>query len=166
MKTTKLIAVLAFALAASAASATDSYLYWLVDNANYNGNAINFSYATISADNGQNYLSLYSPGVASSETAYLASNGANSSAGAPAGVYAGFDGSVSSFLVELWSDSDVRVGWQSYGSGALADYIFNGTTGGSSTTPFAVSSVVPEPTSGVMMLLGIAALALKRRKLA
>ena len=164
MKMSKLITVLAFALAASAASATDSYLYWLIDGANYNGSAINFSYVTISADDGENYLSLYSPGTATSETSYLLSNGANSSYGAPAGIYAGFDGSVSSFLVELWSDSDVRVGWQSYGSGALADYIFNSTTGGTSTTPFAVSSVVPEPTSGLMMLLGIAALALKRRK--
>ena len=164
MKTIKLIAVLALTFAASAASAADSYLYWMVEDATYGGSDVDFEYATISVDGGSSYLSLYSPGASSSETQYLLSNGGNASYGAPSGVYAGFTGEVSSFLVELWNDSDARVGWASYNYNSLAEYIYKTTSGGVATTPFGVTDVVPEPTSGLLSLFGLAALALRRRR--
>ena len=164
MKTNKLIAVLAIALVATIARAADSYLYWMVEGATYNTDAVNFSYATVSTDGGSSYLSLYSPGASSSETTYLLSDGSNASYGAPAGVYAGFDGEVGSFLVELWNESDERVGYQDYSYSALASYIYNGTTGGSAVAPFGVTSVVPEPTSGLLTLFGLAGLALRRKR--
>ena len=165
MKKTKLIASLAIVLAASVASAADSYLYWMVNNANYNNSVVNFDYATISTDGGSSYLSLYSSGASGSVTQYLWSDGYNSSYGAPSsGIYAGFSGTPTSFLVELWNASDTRVGWQSYSYSELAQHLYNSTTGGGLTTPFGVSQVVPEPTSGLLMLIGMAGLALKRKR--
>jgi hypothetical protein len=92
------------------------------------------------------------------------SDGGNSSYGAPAGVYAGFNGEVGSFLVELWNESDERVGYSDCSYADLANYIYNSTTGGGSTSPMVVSQVVPEPTSGLLTLLGLAGLALRRKR--
>lgn len=174
MKTIKLIAVLAIALAASAASAAvDSYLYWMVDSANYGGSAVAFDYATISVDGGSTYLNLYGAGATTSDltefasAGYLTSTPATSTYGAPTqGLFAGFDSSsgVKTFLVELWLDTQAqRVGWQSYSYDYLASFISGDTKGGSST-PFGVTDVVPEPTSGLLSLFGLAALALRRRR--
>ena len=167
MKTIKIFAVLAIALAATAARAVDSYLYWMVQDARTADNtAINFAYATVSVDGGANYLSLYGSTATADPSPYLVSDGNNSSYGAPAGVYAGFNSTddVTSFLVELWNSTDTRVGYQNYAYAELKDWIFNTSTGGSATTPYAVSQVVPEPTSGLLMLFGLAGLALRRKR--
>jgi len=174
MKTIKLIAVLAIALAASAASAAvDSYLYWMVDGANYGGSDVAFDYATISVDGGATYLNLYGADATTSDltefasAGYLTSTPATSTYGAPTqGLFAGFDSSagVNTFLIELWLDSQTeRVAWQTYSYEYLASFISGDTKGGSSA-PFGVTDVVPEPTSGLLSLFGLAALALRRRR--
>ena len=153
-----LAAAAVFALG-SVVAAEDSYLYWMVSNAHYYeepGYSIQFDYATISIDDGTTYLS---PAVASDGTR-LSSDG---------GVYSGlFDSvNVKSFLVELWDNSkDDRVGWMRYSASSLKDYFYQNAGAHGEGSPFVVSQVVPEPTSGLLMLLGMAGLALRRRKMA
>ncbi|MBQ8125978.1 MAG: PEP-CTERM sorting domain-containing protein [Kiritimatiellae bacterium] len=160
MKTLKFIVAAAAAIMlGSAMAAEDSYLYWMVSNAHYYeepGYSIQFDYATISVDDGTTYLS---PAVASDETR-LSSDG---------GVYSGlFDSvNVKSFLVELWDNStDDRVGWMRYSASSLKDHFYQNAGAHGEGSPFMVSQVVPEPTSGVLLLLGMGGLALRRRKMA
>lgn len=162
--TTKILTSLAIALVASASFATvDSYLYWMVDKAKFGDTPAYFDYATVSIDGGETYLNLYD-GAESLDSGKAGSveDGVYWSTDA---YYAGYDSSdtFSTFLVELWvngqSDS---VGWQSYSAAGLGKYIAGGMNQVGS--PLVVSQVVPEPTSGLLSLFGLAALALRRRR--
>lgn len=164
MKTVKIFAALAIALAATAARAEDSYLYWMVQNANYNNSAIDFAYATIKAEDGGSYLNLYEPGGATSDINALASTGDGMSSSTDGGAFAKFDyNSATTFLVELWNSDNTVVGWQSYSYDAWKNYVYT-STGAGSASPLTVSEVVPEPTSGLLMLFGLAGLALRRKR--
>ena len=164
----KMITVLAAAFLINNAFAADSYLYWLVDQARYGSTPVEFNYATIKAVDSENstLLNLYSGGSDLGSTELEAAGGYSSSSyGAPStGVYAGFSGTPLSFLVELWADADSAnpVGSQSYSYAMVSDYISGSMTGNGS--PLRVTEVVPEPTSGLMVLLGMAMLALRRRR--
>ncbi len=158
MNALKYIAVAVAVLAlGSAVADDDNYIYWMVENAHYYeepGYGIEFAYATISVDNGATYLS---PAAAADETGFSTDGG----------VYSGtFDSAnAKTFLVELWAaGTDERVGWMRYSASALSDYFYQnaGSHGGGS--PFVVSAVVPEPTSGLLSLFGLAALALRRKR--
>ena len=159
MKTLKFILAAAAAIMlGSAMAAEDSYLYWMVSDAHYYeapGDPISFNYATISVDDGATYLS---PAQSADSTGYSTSGG----------VYSGvFDSdSVKSFLVELWDDNNDRVGWMRYSASSLKDYFYQNAGAHGEGSPFMVSQVVPEPTSGVLLLLGMGGLALRRRKMA
>ena len=161
---TKFISVLAVVLAANASfAAVDSYLYWMVDGAVYNSSPVAFNYATVSTDGGASYLNLYDGTENLGPYA-----GATTSPGTSTGAYyAGYDSSASftTFLIELWTgstDSGTRVGYQEYSLAAIGDYIARGMNKVGS--PLTVTNVIPEPTSGLLMLFGIAALSLRRRK--
>ena len=90
----------------------------------------------------------------------------NSSTGSAgyAGSFATSD--VSNFLVELWNADGSRAGWQSYSASSVANSIWQGSNPTSQTgaTALVVSAVVPEPTSGMLLMLGGALLALRRRR--
>lgn len=171
MNTKKLLALIAVGFAFTAAhAAVDSYLYWMVDNATQNGTPVNFDYARVTANG--SYLNIYnvdtglsydSPYAASD--LYAGGSVGNSTYGAPSmGVYSGFDSSVgyNTFLIELLSGEAV-VGSMSYSLASLTDYIYNSTTGGGGVNALVVSAI-PEPTSGLLSLFGLAALALRRRR--
>ena len=167
-KFTSIIFFVAAALFAGTAIAEDSYLYFMVSDAQFgNGEKANFDYATLSVDNGESYLSLYNTSGSALGTK-VASDGANSTAMANLGFgyYAGFSGdaSISTFLVELWSfeNDGTLVAYQTFEGASISEYIYGGTSGGGSS-PLVVSSVVPEPTSVILLLLGVAALSLKRK---
>jgi len=168
MKTVKIFSVLAIALAATAARAEDSYLYWMVSGANYNNSAIDFAYATIKAEGSDSYLNLYAPGATDSSISALAStaypNGmsASTDGGAFAQITA-YNDSATTFLVELWNADNTVVGWQSYSYDAWKNFVYT-STGAGSASPLTVSAVVPEPTSGLLMLFGLAGLALRRKR--
>jgi len=169
MKNLKIaLASLAALCAASAYAAADSYIYWMVDDAKYSYNpseSVSFKYATISVDGGETYLSLYDTAGNVTGKGLLANQ--DGSPGTSTGsAYAGLfdDTSAVSFLVELWMDSSTKVGWQTYSMDMVAGSIFKGTEGGGGS-PLRVTSVVPEPTSGLLLLLGVAGLALKRKSL-
>lgn len=158
MNALKYIAVAAtvFALG-SAVADEDNYIYWMVENAHYYddpGYSIAFDYATISVDGGATYLT---PAVVADATR-LSSDGS---------VYSGtFDSAnVTTFLVELWAaGTDERVGWMRYSASALSDYFYQNAGAHGAGSPFVVSQVVPEPTSGLLTLLGLAAFALRRKR--
>ena len=166
MKTVKIFSVLAIALAATAARAEDSYLYWMVSGANYNNSVIDFAYATIKAEDGGSYLNLYEPGGATSDINALASTGGGMSSSTDGGAFAKiteYNNSATTFLVELWNADDTVVGWQSYSYDAWKNFVYT-STGAGSASPLTVTAVVPEPTSGLLMLFGLAGLALRRKR--
>ena len=167
------VASLAVALASASASA--GFLYCMIEDASdiYNdGAAIPFKYATISIDGGGSYLGFYNTSgdwtgnqmasEASTTPGYYSSAGA----GDDLPYYAKIESAESdytAFLFQLWSEDGDVVGWRTYEKGTLADHIFDNTSM-TGDRAFVVSQVIPEPTSGLLMLFGLAGLALRRRK--
>jgi len=155
-----LTGVLAAAAATSFADdSVDSYLYWMpstaIEDVYDRPNTIDYDYAMVSADGGSTYLTFYN------DTGSL-----NSQKIAPGMKgYSGFQSeSVSSFLFELYkTGEDERVGWTTLNYGSAASYIFSDAMQREKTSVYTITSAIPEPTSGLLVLLGAAALALRRR---
>lgn len=170
----KLLAVL-LASVALGASADDSYLYWMVES-NYTWKETQptdkIAYARVGVlDNstGKNagYLTIFAQ--AGDATGHKGvSDFAGNSLYASLGDYAkeGY-----SFYIELFNDSSKSLGRSEnvldY-SKAMADYVYNLGISTPPSTPWQVGSFttqsIPEPSSALLMLLGCAGLALKRKK--
>ena len=168
--------VASFAVALIAASAQAEYLYCMIEDAQntYNGNAIAFDYATISTDGGLNYLHFYTTGnvdqgdrmasEASTTPGYYSSAGASVDLAYYAKIEA-TESEYTTFLFQLWANGNSQpVAWQTYDKSAVASNIFGSTSATGGDSPLVVSKVIPEPTSGILLLLGMAGLALRRRR--
>lgn len=159
----KLLTIAALTLA-FAGFAEDQYLYWMIPaDATLSGTSLSGNYyAKISSDGGQNWLNLYSE-IGGTP---MAGNALGFSSGDVSGyAFAGLiDSASTSFLVELYQDS-VAVGRAQISP--AAEYFTQGGMSNPLAAPFAVSSfaAVPEPTSGLLLLLGVAGLVLRRRKM-
>ena len=150
-------------LGAMAASAEDSYLYWMVGS-----DAGDYSYARIRDDSG-NYLSIYDSGF-DSEYVDVGDKSSISKANVDdlrtynEGLYAALATSpVSSFVVELYNADNKFV------SQAVLPYSEGSIYTGGIAAPAASwatfqSFAVPEPSSGLLMLIGCAMLGLRRRR--
>ena len=158
--TLKRLAVVAFAaLAVMSALAEDSYLYWMIDQTPDTYCATPFDYATIKQDG--ELLNMYAPETLTELGTEVVSD-----------IYSGGDGysmDEGAYTrlnsVELWRDGESeRVGFATYDRAAIEDYIVNSfnMSGGQ---PFRVTQpeLIPEPSSGLLLLLGMAGLALRRR---
>ena len=177
----KLLTAMALAGAAMVASAEDNFLYWMVDVGDSTDYA--FNYATIKAQdesgNTSDYLWLYGQESANKigQRLYASNYGENGSyapgtttgGGAFAGV--GGYGIGSKFLIELWTDGETadspnRVGWTGWIDYAtIANNIFSaGNLAGSSPFTVGQTMLAPEPTGGLLTLLGLAVLALRRKQ--
>ena len=169
MKTLKFMFLFAAAVVAVAAQADiDSYFYWMLDTPmkygegageTLNGSEVSYTYAKVSADGGDNYLTLYTT---------KGSTGSELLAAGQRGV-AGFssEDSFSTFLIELYSwdgSSANKVGWTTLAYNQAGDYIRSDVTAPGSSNYYTVSQVIPEPTSGLLLLLGLAGLGLRRRR--
>ena len=168
MKNLKFAALLAAAMAVGAAKADDSYLYWMVgSDVKYGALAgslantlaiegdIEDYYAKVMTDDGT-YLTLYGvDGKPASEELAVNSTGR---------AYFSSDSSFSSFVFELYNEYDERVGWSVLPYSSAKDYIYSDATLGAGTATYHVADLIPEPSSGLLLLLGLAGLGLRRRR--
>jgi small-conductance mechanosensitive channel len=176
-----IILTIAACTAVLTAKAVDSYLYWMVDvsdNANYA-----FNYATIKGIDSKgtvsDYLSFYGSGSSDAlgtkvySTTYTEADSWALGTTTGEGAFTGVDGygAGSKFLVELWADgatqndaaSRIAYGYLAYADVMDSIYKTMGTSGASAFVVGA-SQLVPEPTSGLLAILGFAALALRRKQ--
>lgn len=162
----KLLSIVALS-SALVGYADDSYLYWMLGNSiELDGESLKTGdyYAKIKGVGSDSYLYLYDQ-VGGESFGQQFDFTASDSLGM---MFAGFTaGSDTSFLVELYaSGGDGNPLGYADINGALADFI---TQPGMSTpaSPYAINSfsAVPEPTSGLLLLLGVAGLALRRKKM-
>ena len=154
------------------ASADDSYLYWMIgDTSPYAESAYDTVRVAAEDSSGKiSYLTLYGPGGDDLKTTTVSSDEINKLKSDGQALYAKLISgtSFSSFVIELLNDSNKLVAQSatlSY-TDALANYYI--TTANSMTLPAmwaATSFAIPEPNSGLLMLVGMAVLGLRRRKL-
>ncbi len=165
MKTTfSKIAIMAVALTIGTAASAE-YLYAFIGDQEGNGvrdysgtGYVQFDYATFSLARGStDYLKVNDVGTA------VASDGTKTRTAT--NFYIGDeDTTFNTFVVELWlKGNGSAVAWQEY-SRTQFDNSIIAEKGGGSGEPFYITSVIPEPSSALLLLFGLAGLAVRRRK--
>lgn len=160
----KLLSVLAIFWAVSAV-AEDSWLYWMLgDTGDYNFTSVK---VRGNSDSGDSYLSLYySAGVPVAGGVSVDAKTVSDINADGVGLYAylAADKVYSSFIIELWNDSFVAQSETISYAQALA-YIETGNGIKLNAAWAPVSYAVPEPNSAILLLIGCAAICLRRRNL-
>lgn len=174
-KVMKMAAALAIALVAECATAS-SYLYWRTGDtitSLFDGTSIAYDYAkvwygaydqTANAKGGGSYLNAYAGAPYASMTDMGDSLYATDGAIAPAYWGNGSEFNSGNFFVyELYNEGDVLMGflarqvsWDAY---ALAGGVANGAA-----SPYVLNGIIPEPSSGLLSLIGLGILALRRKR--
>ena len=166
MKAKEILAVLSIAVA-GLASADVQALYWQV-TPETNVNNVDFTAAALGYDDGAGHTG-YLPNGSSTGNEWIAGNNGTTELSAAILGDASADYSGWSFFIEL-QNYDSENGW--YTSGRSDTYTYNQISSSSFSTSSSLSTVsptawapsvpVPEPTSGLLMLVGGALLALRR----
>ena len=154
-------------LGALCATAEDSYLYWMVgDTTPY---VAGTDYTTIRVKSDQGYLNLYAPDASTATGLTTESRESITSAQADQGAFYAQLASgttYSSFVVELLNDSGfvAQSSTLSYDAALAEYYIATANSMRLPTAWAATSFAIPEPNSAMLLLLGCAALGLRRRR--
>ena len=148
-----------------------SYRFWMISSEGEYANTYKFSYARICVDNTSDYLTLvdgtdpqdstkWAPAVLSDSTQL----------GSPAcwadiSAYANQEDAYKySFVIEIYNDSGMKVGRSSSVKFEELSQYVRSDQKTEVAVPFAQWNVVPEPTSGLLTLCGLAVLALRRKQ--
>ena len=162
----KKLFVLALLSVAFNAMATDQYIYWMVgDNATLDGQKLaeNTYYAKVKADG--SYLNFYASPDAGVDYGYGEWATVNTTFNMP--TFAGtFETLPTSFIVELYNEKNTSAAGSWVGQATLNWDPSDITSGGMTIANYAMATAfhsIPEPTSGLLLLLGVAGLALRRK---
>lgn len=165
-------------IGSAGAASADSYLYWMIDTTSAGSDYAYARIRDVNTPGDASYLTIYDGsfedpytdgvgGVSGAAKEYV-----DLAAAVNDGFYAslaGIDTSTASFVVELYNDSGKFLA-QSFADGAygnLSAYIYRGGISAPPAVPWTAGSFdVPEPSSGLLMLLGMAGLALRRKRVA
>lgn len=169
----KTVAFLLLALVARQAMADGTYLYWTIEKNDYDG-GVPFEYAKIYGSNGSGKSGYLAFADDVSQTEFysnrlggLASEADGLSLSEPTWAALGLDmGSDWKFQVQLFDENDRLVGWQ-LGTVSYDELLPYLVTEGWGNTPSAGAwgaTVVPEPSGGLLLLLGMVGLALRRKE--
>ena len=166
----RLALVAVAALFVGVASAEEEVLYFMVNDPEFaDGTKPTYDYVMVALSDGgtppnpsgDDYLTLYGgDGMAPGQVL---------DAGSTAPVYVGLGdySPTDVILFELWFESPEgsweRVAYHSANISDLRAHI--GSSTNPSATPYVVRSVVPEPTGGLLALVGMAVLALRRKRI-
>ena len=174
MKKLILSALMALSCGALFAADTDMYLFWMIaDEATASGGGAlpdDLTGYNARISDGSNYLTLYSALPDDGGTEYANKMvAAGDALGYGFERWASIDGydNSSTFIVELLQDGNVVYQSDSVSYAALAGYISSskGMAQPADAYGFSSFTAVPEPTSGLLLLLGVAGLALRRKKM-
>ena len=154
----KLITIMILSSAALLSRADESYLYWMVDitDSEY---VDSFAFATLKESSTGQYLLDKQTGV----NAIAANDDGLTTSAYDFVMPTAFMSSTYSFILELYNESGSMVGWSTaVNFDEFSGHIFSGMqpTG---ANPYVFSAVVPEPTSGMLFLVGLALLGLRRK---
>ena len=167
----RLALVVVVALFVHAASAEEEVLYFLIDDPTFaDGTKPDYSYVMVALSDGGTppnpsggYLTLYGGGGTAQGQAV--------SSDSTEPLYVGLgDSPTSTILFELWLESPEgsfeRVAYSSASYSEYSSHLVNSMAQGGAS-PYVLSRVtpVPEPTSGLLMVLGFAGLALRRKRI-
>lgn len=152
-------------------AARADFLYWMVDNpTDTSDQAVGFDYATIrSTASDDSYLTM-AGSATPGQTEFYNLNGTGTS-GTTGQAYADLSGTDPSdgYVIELWTGNGTdptKVAMLQLNGEAIRQNIYSDMQpGGFNGDPLTASSgftPVPEPTSGLLLLIGFAGLALKR----
>ena len=156
----RFLTVLLILGATTVAFAEDSYLYWMIGD-----NVSSYTYDTVVVKGGDTALDIYYlNGTLIGDS--VSKSTVDMYARADMGLYAalGSDPTYSSYAIELYNEGSFVAVSSPLLSEALASHI---TTHNSMTLPtawVASSFAIPEPNSAMLLLLGCAALGLRRRR--
>ena len=157
----KRLALILAVFCAFSALATEQYLYWMVGGTgDYSGT---WDSVRMKESGEDSYLTLYSGGAGTS----LGTEAQAAYATSVSGLYAALGASIGSeYLVDLmWGDTAVAT--TTIGGSGLDSYLTASLLSPASSplkvSGFAATGAVPEPTSGLLLLLGVAALAIRRK---
>jgi len=152
-------------LAAVGAARAD-YLYWMIggDSLEREGESFgDYAFARVKDLQSDMWLSIYD--ATGSKTSATAADKATVTSGPM--LWGDFDTASSSsdrsFLFELYNDDREVVAWQIVLFSYLIEQHNIGNNFRPAFTPYTLTSVVPEPTGGMLVLIGAAMLALRRR---